>query len=92
MATEEVAQLIKDADQHMVQALEALRREYSLIRTGRANPAILDRVTIEYYGNQAPIKQVATIAAPEPRLLTSRPGRRPSSRRSLTPSPVPTSG
>jgi len=73
MATEEVAQLIKDADQHMVQALEALKRECSLIRTGRANPAILDRVTIEHYGSQAPIKQVATIGAPEPRLLTITP-------------------
>ena len=73
MPTEEVAKLIKESDHHMVQALEALHREYSLIRTGRANPAILDRVTVEYYGDNVPIKQVATIGAPEPRLLTITP-------------------
>ncbi len=73
MAAENVTQLIKDTDQHMVQSLEALKREYSFIRTGRANPAILDRVTIEYYGDRAPIKQVASIAAPEPRLLAITP-------------------
>jgi ribosome recycling factor len=73
MAAEEVAKLIKDADEHMVQALEALKREYSLIRTGRANPAILDRVLVAYFDDHVPIKQVATIGAPEPRLLTITP-------------------
>ena len=73
MPTEEIAKLIKDADEHMAHALEALKREYSLIRTGRANPAILDRVVVEYYDDRVPIKQVATIGAPEPRLLTITP-------------------
>jgi len=73
MPTEDIAQLIKDADHHMLQAIEALKRECSLIRTGRANPAILDRVTVEYYGDKVPIKQVASLAAPEARLLTITP-------------------
>jgi ribosome recycling factor len=64
-----VAQLIKTADERMVQALEALKREFSMIRTGRANPAILDRVLVEYYGQKVPVKQVGTVSAPEPRLL-----------------------
>ncbi len=69
----DVSQIIKDHEQHMEQSIEALKREYSLIRTGRANPAVFDRVTVEYYGEQAPIKQVATIAAAEARLLTIQP-------------------
>lgn len=73
MAADEVTTLIKSTDEHMVQALEALKREYSLIRTGRANPTILDRVLVEYYGDNLPVKQVATIGAPEPRLLTITP-------------------
>jgi len=73
MPSEEVTKLISDADQHMVQAIAVLNREYSFIRTGRANPAILDRVTVEYYGDHAPIKQMASIGAPEPRLLTITP-------------------
>ncbi len=70
---DKVSELIKNTDQHMLQTLEALQREYSLIRTGRANPAILDRVFVEYYGDRVPVKQVASIAAPEPRLLTITP-------------------
>jgi ribosome recycling factor len=73
MAAENVTQVIKDTDQHMVQTLEALKREYSFIRTGRANPAILDRVMVDYFGTPTPIKQVANLAAPEPRLITITP-------------------
>jgi ribosome recycling factor len=68
-----VSQLLKETDQHMLQTIEALKREYSFIRTGRANPAILDRVVVEYFEEKVPIKQVASIAAPEPRMLTITP-------------------
>lgn len=73
MSAPEITRLLDDTDQHMQRAMGALKREYSLIRTGRANPAILDRVMVEYYEERVPIKQVGTIAAPEPRLLTITP-------------------
>jgi len=68
-----IAQMMKDTDTHMLQAIEALKREFAMIRTGRANPAVLDRVTVEYYGEQVPVKQVGTISTPEPRMLMIQP-------------------
>ncbi len=68
-----VQQLLKESDRRMLEAIEAVNHEFSLIRTGRANPAILDRIRVEYYGQMVPIKQVATISAPEPRLLMISP-------------------
>ncbi len=68
-----IAQLMKDTDSHMLLAIEALKREFGLLRTGRANPMVLDRVTVEHYGEQVPLKQVATISAPEPRMLMIQP-------------------
>jgi len=73
MPQDAVAQLVKTTDERMVAALEALKREFSMIRTGRANPAILDRVLVEYYGQKVPVKQVGTISAPEARLLLISP-------------------
>ena len=64
-----IAQLMKATDEHMLATIEAAKREFSMIRTGRSNPAILDRVLVEYYGERVPVKQVGTISAPEPRLL-----------------------
>ena len=69
MAEDKVARLMKETDRQMVEGVEATRREFGMVRTGRANPAILDRVLVEYYGEMVPIKQVGTISAPEPRLL-----------------------
>ncbi|MEA2574490.1 MAG: ribosome recycling factor [Chloroflexia bacterium] len=63
----------RDAEDRMKKAIEALRRDLQTIRTGRATPALLDRVTVEYYGTPTPLNQLATIAAPEPRLLTVKP-------------------
>lgn len=65
--------LMRETDRHMLEAIEAVKREFSLIRTGRANPAILDRIRVEYYGQMMSVKQVATISAPEPRLLVISP-------------------
>ena len=63
----------RDAEDRMKKAIEALRRDLQTIRTGRATPALLDRVTVEYYGTPTPLRQLATISAPEARLLTVQP-------------------
>ena len=68
-----VQQLLKETDRRMLEAIEAVQHEFSVIRTGRANPAVLDRIRVEYYGQMVPVKQVATITAPEPRLLAISP-------------------
>src|SRR5262249_14356739 len=64
---------INDAKVHMQKTVDATRREVGSIRTGRATPALLERVTVEYYGVQTPINQVATVTAPDPRLLVVQP-------------------
>ena len=65
--------LIQDAQRRMDKSVEAAQVEFSTLRTGRASPALLDRIQIDYYGQQTPLKQLATINAPEPRLLTVQP-------------------
>jgi ribosome recycling factor len=70
MDEEMVGEVLKDADERMKKAVEALRRELLTIRTGRATPALIDRMPVEYYGTPTPLNQLATISAPEPRLLT----------------------
>ncbi|MHB0999575.1 MAG: ribosome recycling factor [Armatimonadota bacterium] len=57
----------------MVKAVEAAQHDYSTIRTGRANPTILDRVTVDYFGTQMPINQLASISIPEPRQILIAP-------------------
>jgi ribosome recycling factor len=71
MAT--VDELIQDAQKRMDTSVEHTRTEFNTIRTGRASAALLDRVQIDYYGTQTPLKQLATISAPEARLLTVQP-------------------
>jgi ribosome recycling factor len=61
------------AERRMHGALDSVRREFSTIRTGRANPAILDRVEVEAYGSRMPLRSVANVSVPEPRLLTVTP-------------------
>jgi ribosome recycling factor len=65
--------LVQDAARRMDKSVEAAQTEFSTLRTGRASSALLDRVQIDYYGQQTPLKQLATISAPEPRLLTIQP-------------------
>jgi len=64
---------INDAKAHMQKAIDATRREFGGVRTGRATPALLERITVDYYGVQTPVNQVATITVPEPRLLVVQP-------------------
>ena len=66
-------QLIEDAQKRMGASVEHTKTEFNTVRTGRASAALLDRVQIEYYGQQTPLKQLATINVPEPRLLTIQP-------------------
>ena len=61
------------AERRMRGALEAVRSQFATIRTGRANPTLLDRVEVEAYGSRMPLRSVANVGAPEPRLLTVTP-------------------
>ncbi|HYO48443.1 MAG TPA: ribosome recycling factor [Chloroflexia bacterium] len=65
--------VLKDAEERMKKAIEALRHSMLSIRTGRATPALIDRMPIEYYGTPTPLNQLATVSAPEARLLMVQP-------------------
>jgi ribosome recycling factor len=64
---------VEDAKRHMEAALDAIRREFATVRTGKATPALLDTVRVDAYGTKMPINQVATVNAPEPALLVVQP-------------------
>lgn len=66
-------ELLEDGDSRMDKAVEALLHDYRAVRTGRANPALLEKITIDYYGTRTPIQQVAGITAPEGRMLMIKP-------------------
>ena len=66
-------ELRKDARHRMDGAIQAFSDELSKIRTGRATPALLDSVKVDYYGQRVPLKQAATISTPEPRLIVVQP-------------------
>jgi ribosome recycling factor len=68
-----VQDLFKDAEHRMQSAIEAMTHDFDSYRTGRASPAVLDRVHVEYYGTETPISQLATISIPEPRQLLIQP-------------------
>lgn len=68
-----ISDVVNDAERRMQKAVEAAQHDYQGIRTGRANPALLDRVTVEYYGSSLPVNQVATISVPEPRQIVIAP-------------------
>ncbi|MCH7532447.1 MAG: ribosome recycling factor [Gemmatimonadetes bacterium] len=64
---------VEDARKRMEAALDALRREFATVRTGKATPALLDTVRVDAYGSKMPINQVATVNTPEPSLLVVQP-------------------
>jgi ribosome recycling factor len=66
-------ELIADAGDRMKKSVESTRHEFGTVRTGRASTALLDRIVVDYYGAATPLKQMATISAPEARLLTVQP-------------------
>jgi ribosome recycling factor len=64
---------LAEAKEKMVKAVSVLKDELGAIRTGRATPAILSRITADYYGTQVPLNQIASMSVPEPRLLVIQP-------------------
>lgn len=65
--------IFKDVNEKMQDAVQALTRNLATVRAGRANPALLDNIFVEYYGTQTPLNQLATVSAPEARLLVVTP-------------------
>jgi ribosome recycling factor len=65
--------VINDAEERMGKTVEALQLELRTIRTGRASPALVERLQVDYYGTPTPLNQLAGISAPEPRMLMIRP-------------------
>ena len=69
--------MIKDIfashEDRMKKSIEALKREFASLRTGRATPALLDKVMVEYYGTPTPVNQLANISVPEPRMIMIQP-------------------
>jgi ribosome recycling factor len=72
-STPTLADHVKQAKQMMDKSVEAVKRDFSTVRTGKATTALLDLVRVEAYGNEMPLKEVANVAAPEPKLLTIQP-------------------
>jgi ribosome recycling factor len=68
-----IEDFLADAKRRMDKSIEATHHEFNSIRTGRASPALLDRITIDYYGTPTPLKSLASISAPEARLLVVQP-------------------
>ena len=66
-------EMLQELDSKMEKVLESLRRDYLTLRAGRANPSLLDRVMVDYYGTPTPINQTANISCPEPRLILVQP-------------------
>jgi ribosome recycling factor len=68
-----VKEIIKNAEATMAQAIEHLQHELGGIRTGKANPALLDSIRVDYFGQMVPLKQIASIGVPDARLITVQP-------------------
>jgi len=68
-----IKDVLEDAQERMEKTIEALQNDLRTIRTGRASPALVERLTVEYYGMPTPLNQLAGVTVPEPRLLMIRP-------------------
>ncbi len=68
-----IADVLGDTESRMQKAIEALRRDLGSVRTGRASPSLVERVTVDYYGTPTPINQMAGVSVPEARLLVIQP-------------------
>lgn len=64
---------LAEVESQMQKTIEATQRSFNTIRTGRANPALLDRITVEYYGTETPLKQLANISVPDASTITIQP-------------------
>lgn len=68
-----INEIMRDAEERMDKAIESLEQDFRTLRTGRASPALLDRIRVDYYGSPTPLNQLASIGAPEARLLVIKP-------------------
>jgi ribosome recycling factor len=68
-----IEDFMADATKRMNKSVEATHEHFNTVRTGRASAALLDRINVDYYGTPSPLKNIATISVPEPRLLTIQP-------------------
>lgn len=66
-------EIINQCEQRMQKTIEALKKDFATIRTGKANPSILNGVMVEYYGSPMPIHQIASISVPEPQMIVIKP-------------------
>ena len=73
MSTPEAQAVLRSADEKMRKAAEVTHDDLNMIRTGRASPALVERISIDYYGSPTPLNQLASINVPEPRLLVIQP-------------------
>lgn len=73
MADDMIQETLKDAEERMGKAVDALNRELATIRTGRANPGLVEQLRVDYYGTMTPLQQLASVGVPEARLLTIQP-------------------
>lgn len=73
MAEEDIAAVVEEAKGDMDKAIRSLRIELQKVRTGRANPALLDGIQIDYYGTPTPLNQLASVSVPDPRLIVVSP-------------------
>ncbi len=68
-----VKEILSSHEERMQKALDVLRKDYSTLRAGRATPALLDKITVDYYGTPTPITQIGNISIPEPRMIVIQP-------------------
>jgi ribosome recycling factor len=73
MIQTEVDRVIKESETKMQVAVDAIKKQYLTIRTGRAHPSLVEAVKVDYYGTKTPLRQLASIATPEPRLIVVQP-------------------
>jgi ribosome recycling factor len=69
--------IFQETEEHMKKSIEMVEAELATIRTGKASPSLLDSVKIDYYGSKVPLKQLANIAVPDPKMITIQPWEKP---------------
>jgi ribosome recycling factor len=74
---EPVDEIFRETKDHMRRSIEIAEEELDTIRTGKASPSLLESIKVDYYGTKVPIKQVANIAVPDPKLITVQPWEKP---------------
>lgn len=72
-----IKEIIKNAEEKMKKTVSVLESDLSTMKAGRANPTMLDRIQVDYYGSMCPLNQVANVSAPEPRVLMITPWEKP---------------